>query len=369
MYPKSTLSGVQKDHPPKNNRQIIPSDTLEYSHLSFTSDRSGLFQVVNIDMPYLIIYERFSKSENSAIYQEFSENNRVLIRRKYTDFEVAAQKMHLHNFYELTIVLSGELNLKIENEDIIYRAGDCCLCNKNIHHLESYHNDVEFALFLLQEEYVDEICKKNFFYDQSQPPAPLENIFDVFFRENKKNPFYDAKIYNDYRLKENENSLFIIEQINTMISEISSEQSGKSHMMKALFCRFFDLLQDGSLYREEIHQSRLSDAENLVYRISNAYRKKDGIFSRQEIEALTGYQGDYAERVFKKTTGMTLLAFGKRIVVQKAAHLLIHSDLSIGEICEKLGYSNRHYFNMIFQKEYGMTPSEYRKQQKDNLPE
>ena len=26
--------------------------------------------------------------------------------------------------------------MKIEDELVVYRQGDCCLCNKNIHHLE-----------------------------------------------------------------------------------------------------------------------------------------------------------------------------------------------------------------------------------------
>ena len=41
--------------------------------------------------------------------------------------------------------------------------------------------------------------------------------------------------------------------------------------------------------------------------------------------------------------------------------LLKDTDLSIEEICGRMGYSNRYYFNRIFAEKYGMTPSEFRR--------
>lgn len=362
MYRKSTFDKKVIENPRKAQRQTIKSENITRSHLSFNDNGGALYTVVDIDMPYIILYELISPKSKSTVYQEYSELQKVLIHNSYTDFKGFDLKLHMHNFYELTYVLSGELTLTIESEDVVYKAGDCCLCNKNIHHIEQTDSDVEFVLFLIKEDYLKDILKKNYFYDDNRHPVQIESIFDVFFAENKKTPMYDAKIYNDFRLKDNGDSRPAIELINTMISELSNNQSGKSHMMRALFCRFFELLQNSDMYQEEIHWARLSNVENIVYQISKAYKNKDGIFTRQEIEKITGYQSDYVERIFKKITGMTLLSFGKEIVVHKAADMLATSDMSIGEICDKLGYSNRNYFNKIFSNKYGLTPSEYRKQ-------
>ena len=87
----------------------------------------------------------------------------------------------------------------------------------------------------------------------------------------------------------------------------------------------------------------------------------NGIFSPAEIEKITGYNGDYVERIIKRYTGKTLSAYGREFLVQKAADLLKHTDLSIEEICRRQGYSNRYYFNKIFFEKYGITPSQYRK--------
>ncbi len=364
MCPKATFQNEIKKATKKVNRDIIESDNLEYTHLKFHNDPNALYQTVDIDMPYLIVYESVSTKGNQTTYQEFSENNKVLLHSEYSGFikdKIGTPKLHSHNFYELTYVLSGELTLRIEDEDIVYHAGDCCICNKNIHHMEMMDRDTEFVLFLIKEEYIQIIRDTNYFYDRNCIPTSLETIFDVFFQENKKNPDYDAKIYSDYRLMDSAKSHGAFDLINKMIVEITGSQSGKSHMMMGLFCRLFEQLQNEEAYHEEVHRAHLSNEEQIVYEIAKAYRKKDGVFTRQEIEQITGYNGDYVERIFKKATGKTLLTYGKDILIKKAANLLVSTNLGIGDICERLGYSNRHYFNQIFQKEYGLTPSAFRK--------
>lgn len=219
----------------------------------------------------------------------------------------------------------------------------------------------EFVLFLLKEEFLFDICSANFFYDEKGVPHSLDTIFDVFIDENRKNPLYDAKIYSDFISTNEKNIDSIITITNQMINEITLRKSGKSHMMKALFCELFEIMLDSSKYDMNIHRAKLSNDEQIVYKIANAYRTSNEILSRKEIEKLTGYNGDYIERIFKRSTGKTLNEYGKIFILQKAATLLSDTNMKIGEICEMLGYTNRHYFNQIFVKKYGASPSEYRK--------
>lgn len=334
---------------------------ISASHLTFTGGEDSMYQYVDIDMPYIIIYESMYPLIDRTIYQEYSEHNRIFLTNSYYDIVSKDRKLHSHNLYEFTFVLSGELDMQIENETLTYEPGDCCLCNKNIHHLELIDKTCEFVLFLLKEEFLFDICANNFFYDADGTAHALDTIFDVFVDENRKNPLYDAKIYSDFRLGKTQNSDAIIEIINQMIDEITLNKSGKSHMMKALFCELFELMLDPALYDVRVHRAKLSNDEQIVYSIANAYRKKNGIFSRDEIEKLVGYNGDYVERVFKRSTGKTLKEYGRDFMLQKAASLLSDTDMKIGEICETLGYTNRHYFNQIFADKYGLTPSAYRK--------
>lgn len=344
---------------------MCPESTVDnymsQSHLIFYNDEGSIYQYLDIKMPYLILYEAVNIKSDHTIFQEYSENNNILGHNSYHNFSTRSQKLHYHNFYELTFVLSGTLNMQIEDDVITYHAGDCCLCNKNIHHAELMDEDTEIIIFSMKEEFIQDICKDNLYYDSNGIPHPLGTIFDKFFNENGKAPVSNAKIYANFRMQD---SIFFesaLEITNHMISEIVGTRSGKSYMMKALFCHFFEMLEDNRIYRQHICKAKLSHAEQIIYELLLAYQKKEGLFTRQEIEEITCYNSDHIERIVKKHTGKTLSDFGRSILLQRSAALLTETDMSISDICLKQGYTNRHYFNKIFIKQFGMTPSEYRK--------
>lgn len=68
----------------------------------------------------------------------------------------------------------------------------------------------------------------------------------------------------------------------------------------------------------------------------------------------------YANYVFKKETGKTLIEFLTEIRIEKAKHLLKNSLLKVYEISEKVGYKNNSYFCAVFKERCGITPLEYR---------
>ena len=95
-------------------------------------------------------------------------------------------RLHSHDFYELTFVLSGKLKMRIEDEYITYFSGECCLCNKNIHHVEVMDRNTEIVLFLLKEEYLRDLISANYYYDQDGNPHAVGSVFQRFFRRTEK---------------------------------------------------------------------------------------------------------------------------------------------------------------------------------------
>lgn len=64
---------------------------------------------------------------------------------------------------------------------------------------------------------------------------------------------------------------------------------------------------------------------------------------------------------FKNLTGFAPIQYIMRRRIGKAQSLLISTDESITEIAAMVGYDNTSYFNSIFKKIVGMSPSNYRK--------
>ncbi|WHY84025.1 response regulator [Neobacillus novalis] len=70
----------------------------------------------------------------------------------------------------------------------------------------------------------------------------------------------------------------------------------------------------------------------------------------------------YFGQIFKSTTGESFLNFLTRIRMEKACQLLKKPNLKFYEISQKVGYNDPKYFTKMFQKNYGLTPKEFRKQ-------
>jgi len=344
----------------KNN--TTREDAFNNSHLLIRKKSSELFTKLEMSMPYLVLYEVASVTDNKSIYFEFSENDRFKNHTTYENYStnIGELNLHSHDFYELTYVLSGELKMQIEDETIFYKAGDCCLCNKNIHHKEVMDRDTEIVLFLMKEEYVRNLIDNNYSYDSHGIAHPIDTFFYKLFSENTKNPFFDAKVYIDFRSKTGDIDSYL-EVINKIIAEITGVRSGKSHMIKALMCQLIELLEDKDRMISQINEATLSNEEQIILQIALAYKDKNGIFTREEIADITGYNSDYIERILKRNTGLTLSAYGRNFLLKKATMMLTGTNMGIGEICTSLGYANRNYFNHLFLEKFGMLPSEYRK--------
>lgn len=73
---------------------------------------------------------------------------------------------------------------------------------------------------------------------------------------------------------------------------------------------------------------------------------------------------NYICRIFKEQTGSTLMQYISNLKIYQAKKLLVESEMKIGEISNRLGYSSQYYFSIGFKKSTGYSPKEYRKMKK-----
>ena len=72
------------------------------------------------------------------------------------------------------------------------------------------------------------------------------------------------------------------------------------------------------------------------------------------------YNPNYFGEVFKRTFGVSLKDYIRERRVNEAARLLRLTDLSIDEIIDRVGFTNRTDFWRHFEKVFSMTPAEFR---------
>lgn len=69
----------------------------------------------------------------------------------------------------------------------------------------------------------------------------------------------------------------------------------------------------------------------------------------------------YLSGLFRRKTGDTLIHFVHKTRLEHAARLLASTDLSLGEIAERIGIASDNYLIKLFKKGYHMTPAEYKR--------
>ncbi|MBE5718287.1 MAG: AraC family transcriptional regulator [Ruminiclostridium sp.] len=84
-------------------------------------------------------------------------------------------------------------------------------------------------------------------------------------------------------------------------------------------------------------------------------------FSSENIEKRFYLSYKYMSHLFKKEKGMTMQQYHNSVRMDEACRLLCSTLMSIGEIADKLGFSDVLYFSRCFRNYTGKSPSTYRK--------
>lgn len=120
--------------------------------------------------------------------------------------------------------------------------------------------------------------------------------------------------------------------------------------------RLFDSILEKT--REQNNQKRYSETvQHAIDIINNEYTDEISLKSAAESLHLSVV---YLGQIFKKETEMSFNQYLNLVRIKKAQHLLLHTQQTINEISEAIGYNNTNYFSKMFKKLNGITPKEFR---------
>lgn len=104
-------------------------------------------------------------------------------------------------------------------------------------------------------------------------------------------------------------------------------------------------------------------SQMIMYIKSNYYRK----LLVDDICKNTGLHSDYAGKIFRQSTGMTIVSYLNTYRIEKARLLLTDADLSITDIADMVGFQSIFYFSKIAKRMTGKSPNQLRKQLMDMM--
>lgn len=259
---------------------------------------------------------------------------------KFVDFtyvdkeyhEKHSQYLHSHrNRLELLYIHEGSGLYYVDKHEYVVNAGNLVICNAGVTHGESP---------LRKNQMISLCCAVD--------GVKLEGLPDNCIIKNDQNP--------------------VLYFQNGTIGHIMMAMCGINAQSETIG-NTFDYLAN-SLF--ELVMYRLRGREQIV----NGKKKKQGEFITEIIDYL---DKNYAEaitlesiaerfhisqsafsRFFKAEVGISPIKYILCRRIGEAQSMLMHTNLSLGEIGSRVGYYDSSHFSAAFKKNTGLTPSKYR---------
>lgn len=119
------------------------------------------------------------------------------------------------------------------------------------------------------------------------------------------------------------------------------------------------VFKDLITYLDKEDESRYN---KLIARFKEFIHKHfDEEISLKQVADEVNLNPSYFSALLKRYIGMNYSEYLTWVRIEEAKKLLIHTDLKVYEVGEKVGYQNTYYFNRIFKKVSGITPGDYKK--------
>ena len=74
-----------------------------------------------------------------------------------------------------------------------------------------------------------------------------------------------------------------------------------------------------------------------------------------------GFSPSYFSALFKRETGENFVRYLTRVRIDRAKELLQQTNLSVTEVCSRVGYNDLKHFTQTFKKETSLSPAQYRR--------
>lgn len=258
--------------------------------------------------------------------------------------------MHRHNFYEMVIVTAG---------NAVHEVGKCryTLSSRDVFFLPP-------GLFHAYFE-CDNFCYFNILMDLNKLKLAFFDLKDTAGWK-----FLTGTMINSFLAGQEAHCVLSPAIFSRCCEDLKKIIAGQLETFPG--CRFVRsaLLQNtlfnicSAIGQMEITTREYSGAGSGNFSFSNLARSlannSGSIIPIAELCSKLGLSRSTLYREFKRRFGMNPVEFQLRHKLRNAAAMLLHSNSSVGDIAMQYHFANPAHFAMLFRKEFGISPREYR---------
>lgn len=254
--------------------------------------------------------------------------------------------LHWHNEAELIVVKRGSGQVSLDLKTFPVHAGDIVLILPghlhSIGQLDQESMEYENILFMpsLLTDTQNDLCSRMFLTPILEGHTAIDTIFTP------------AVSYH--------------EEVRRLIDEIddacSRRPNGYQLIIKSNLYAFFFLLISHQK-KDFVPATRTKSLEKLKRIIKYVEEHYAEPITIEEMAQLAYYSTSHFMKFFKANMNVTFTTYLNNYRLSMAARLLDTSQANVLEIANQTGFDNLSYFNRLFRRKYGMTPTKYRSHQ------
>ncbi len=261
-------------------------------------------------------------------------------------------KLHRHDFIEITYVISGECTHVEYKKEFPVKKGDLFIVNYGVPHAnfpkkESTEPYLAYDCAFMPD-YIDKTLSSEHDFLKLKSSFLFESVL------HQTNP-------NLPNLHLTESGFFEFEKLmSNMYTEFEKQEKGYYDLLRAylieLIIKIFRHMDNSSGLNLKTKQEYYINL--AIQYIENNYMKK---ISLDDIAYRSFLSKSYFSQLFKEITGECFSDYLQKVRVEKACDLLLSSGDTIQTIAEKTGFTDMKFFYNVFKKYTGKVPGEYRK--------
>lgn len=315
----------------------------------------------NSNTPLSLMIHQKNTDENTfdVEYMDMEDNQHISFLLDELDEDASEESLlfHNHNFYEIMIVLQGEIDVVFEGLTYTYHPGDVSIVNREIIHLEKGYGNYKAAFLALLPDFMWSGDVRNIFCDANQVGKETA----LFFKIDRENELQRKRSYIRYIRRESEKEQFAAEQeIEEFSKDLTERKPGLYFLCYTHLIRLFTILADKKQYQTQRIDMGVAKEQDLVREVCRYLNDRKGPITADALAKTMNYSSNYISGLFRKYLDTSVLQYNREVRLKEAERLLRKSDKSVSEIAYETGYENRSHFYRIFKEKYGMTPMEYR---------
>lgn len=216
-----------------------------------------------------------------------------------------------------------------------------------VHAVSAFSDDAVLVNILVRKSTFEQV-----FFGLMQGNSILSSFFQRSFYRTSEIPYLLFHAQGDEML---------LDLIVKAKAEATTDHRYKRQMVNTLISQIFITMLENHEYDIEVPEFNLAGKKTDLIQILDYINTNYNTISLKLVADRFNYSERQLQRIITNATGMSFSQNIQNQKMQRAASLLVDSDLSISAICEQVGYPSPNNFRKMFLRYYGMTPSKYRK--------